>query len=65
MPDLEEDIDDESTESTIQDKVQKEAPEYVEIVDPSALEISFIKSECPQRKVIKIVCDHLGNMNIY
>ncbi|CAG5012853.1 unnamed protein product [Parnassius apollo] len=34
-------------------------PEYVEVVDPSAAEISFVKSECPQRKVLKVVCDQL------
>ncbi|XP_012544680.3 atrial natriuretic peptide-converting enzyme [Bombyx mori] len=33
--------------------------EYVEIVDPFAAEISFVKSECPQRKVIRIICDQL------
>ncbi|XP_046964777.1 atrial natriuretic peptide-converting enzyme isoform X1 [Vanessa cardui] len=59
VPDLEEEIDEDTTESTIKDKYRKETAEYVEIVDPSAPEISFIKSECPQRRVIKIICDHL------
>ncbi|CAG9783675.1 unnamed protein product [Diatraea saccharalis] len=36
-----------------------ETPEYVEVVDPFAPEISFLKSECPERKIIKIVCDQL------
>lgn len=36
--------------------------EYVEIVDPFAAEISFVKSECPQRKVIRIICDQLGKL---
>ncbi|XP_063531173.1 atrial natriuretic peptide-converting enzyme isoform X1 [Cydia strobilella] len=43
-----EDIDNEKTE-----------PEYVEIVDPFAAEISFLKSECPERKVIRVICDQL------
>ncbi|CAH2074127.1 unnamed protein product, partial [Iphiclides podalirius] len=38
---------------------KKDQPEYVEVVDPSAAEISFVKSECPQRKVLKVVCDQL------
>ena len=38
----------------------KEKPQYVEIVDPFAAEISFLKSECPERKVIRVICDHLG-----
>ncbi|XP_014358510.2 atrial natriuretic peptide-converting enzyme isoform X1 [Papilio machaon] len=37
----------------------KEQPEYVEVVDPSAAEISFVKSECPERRVLKVVCDQL------
>lgn len=37
------------------------APEYVEVVDPFAPEISFLRSDCPERKVIKVVCDQLGN----
>lgn len=36
------------------------APEYVEVVDPFAPEISFLKSDCPERKVIRVVCDQLG-----
>ncbi|KAJ0180464.1 hypothetical protein K1T71_003868 [Dendrolimus kikuchii] len=39
--------------------IKKENPQYVEIVDPFAAEISFVKSECPHRKVIKVVCDQL------
>lgn len=39
---------------------KKENPQYVEIVDPFASEVSFVKSECVHRKVIKVVCDHLG-----
>jgi hypothetical protein len=38
----------------------KTEPEYVEVVDPFASEISFTKSECPERKVIRVVCDQLG-----
>ncbi|XP_026742483.1 atrial natriuretic peptide-converting enzyme [Trichoplusia ni] len=37
----------------------REKPQYVEIVDPFAPEISFLKSECPERKVLRVVCDHL------
>ncbi|CAB3242080.1 unnamed protein product [Arctia plantaginis] len=36
-----------------------EKPEYVEIVDPFAPEISFVKSDCPDRKVIRVICDQL------
>jgi hypothetical protein len=36
--------------------------EYVEVMDPFAPEISFLKSECPERKVIKVVCDNLGKV---
>ncbi|CAK1552115.1 unnamed protein product [Leptosia nina] len=43
----------------IDDKEKNNNPEYVEIVDPAAAEISFIKTDCPGRKVIKIVCDQL------
>ncbi|RVE50116.1 hypothetical protein evm_005322 [Chilo suppressalis] len=39
-----------------------ENPEYVAIVDPFAPEISFLKTECSERKVIKIVCDQLGKL---
>ncbi|XP_049867168.1 atrial natriuretic peptide-converting enzyme [Pectinophora gossypiella] len=38
---------------------RREPPEYVEVVDPFAPEIAFIKSECPQRRVIKVVCDQI------
>lgn len=34
-------------------------PEYVEIADPTASDILFLKSECPERKVIKVLCDEL------
>ncbi|KAI8435098.1 hypothetical protein MSG28_003492 [Choristoneura fumiferana] len=34
-------------------------PEYVEVVDPFAAEISFLKSECPEKRVIRVVCDQL------
>lgn len=53
MPDAEE-VDEDDTDS------KKEQPHYVEIVDPFAPEISFLKSDCPERKVIKVICDHLG-----
>lgn len=36
------------------------APEYVEVVDPAAPEISFLKSDCPERRVVRVVCDQLG-----
>lgn len=42
------------------EEFKSEQPEYVEVVDPFAPEISFLKSECPQRKVIKVICDQLG-----
>ncbi|XP_045519757.1 atrial natriuretic peptide-converting enzyme [Pieris brassicae] len=51
VPDAEGDSED--------DQKNNYKPEYVEIVNPAAAEISFIKSECPERKVIKIVCDQL------
>ncbi|XP_072943335.1 atrial natriuretic peptide-converting enzyme [Epargyreus clarus] len=54
VPDGEDD-----SEGKDQDEAQKDTPEYVEIVDPQAPEISFVKSDCPQRKVIKVVCDQL------
>ncbi|KAG6449549.1 hypothetical protein O3G_MSEX006112 [Manduca sexta] len=38
---------------------KKQMPEYVEIVDPFAPEISFLKSECPERKVIRVICDQM------
>ncbi|XP_032513882.2 atrial natriuretic peptide-converting enzyme isoform X1 [Danaus plexippus] len=57
VPDAEEEPD-EKNENT-QTVSQKNEPEYVEIVDPAAAEISFVKSDCPQRKVIKIICDQL------
>ncbi|KAL0893812.1 hypothetical protein ABMA27_013941 [Loxostege sticticalis] len=41
------------------EEFKSEQPEYVEVVDPFAPEISFLKSECPQRKVIKVICDQL------
>ncbi|XP_068629335.1 atrial natriuretic peptide-converting enzyme [Battus philenor] len=37
----------------------QEKPEYVEVVDPLAGEISFVKTECPERNVLKVVCDQL------
>ncbi|KAL4702504.1 hypothetical protein ACJJTC_001389 [Scirpophaga incertulas] len=37
----------------------EEKSEYVEVVDPFAPEISFVKSECPEKRVIKIICDQL------
>lgn len=63
VPDAEVESDENAAEAIMQDEVRKEIPEYVEVVDPSAPEISFVKSECPQRKVIKIVCDQLGKRN--
>ncbi|XP_041977269.1 atrial natriuretic peptide-converting enzyme [Aricia agestis] len=54
------DLDEDTTEDPFQlTRFAKDAPEYVKIVDPSAAEISFTKTECPQRKVIKVVCDQL------
>lgn len=41
-----------------------ESPQYVEIVDPFASEISFLKSKCPEKRVIKVVCDNLGKLTI-
>lgn len=52
MPDAE---DDDEIENP--DKLH---PDYVEVVDPFAPEISFVKSVCPQHTVIRIVCDQLG-----
>lgn len=37
--------------------------EYVEIVDPFAKEISFLKSECRNASVLRIVCDELGKFS--
>ncbi|VVD03557.1 unnamed protein product, partial [Leptidea sinapis] len=54
VPDMEE-FDEDAGNST----TKKSLPEYVEIVDPNAPEISFIRSECPEKKVIKVVCDQL------
>lgn len=54
VPDIEEEVNDGNIFR------RREAAEYVEVVDPFAPEISFLKSECPQRRVIKIVCDQLG-----
>ena len=41
-------------------QLNREPPEYVEVIDPFASEIAFLKSDCPSRKVIKVVCDQLG-----
>lgn len=59
VPDAEDVDQDEKTDQT------KEKPQYVEIVDPFAAEISFLKSDCPERKVIRVICDHLGEFSIY
>ncbi|XP_053625313.1 atrial natriuretic peptide-converting enzyme isoform X2 [Plodia interpunctella] len=56
VPDSEEEIELEHNET---ETAIKERPEYVEVVDPFAPEISFQKSDCPQRKVIKVTCDNL------
>ncbi|XP_021189618.3 atrial natriuretic peptide-converting enzyme [Helicoverpa armigera] len=53
VPDAEEGETDEERDP------KKEKPQYVEIVDPFAPEISFVKSECPERKVVRVVCDNL------
>lgn len=58
--DTENESDEDMTETVTQHSTREDTHEYVQVVDPSAPEISFIKSECPQRKVIRIVCDHLG-----
>ncbi|KAM3963433.1 atrial natriuretic peptide-converting enzyme [Aphomia sociella] len=52
-----EEIENETTTENIVPK--NYTPEYVEVVDPFAPEISFVKSECPQRKVIRVTCDQL------
>ncbi|XP_011548468.3 atrial natriuretic peptide-converting enzyme [Plutella xylostella] len=41
------------------DTDEESAPEYVEVVDPAAPEISFLKSDCPERRVVRVVCDQL------
>ncbi|XP_026757958.2 atrial natriuretic peptide-converting enzyme [Galleria mellonella] len=55
--DSEEETENETTTENIVSR--KETPEYVEVVDPFAPEISFVKSDCPQRKVIRVTCDKL------
>ncbi|KAJ2952813.1 hypothetical protein O0L34_g7177 [Tuta absoluta] len=52
VPDLEE----EALED-LDPPIQRDPPEYVEVVDPYAPEISFRKSSCPERRVLKVVCD--------
>ncbi|XP_060810900.1 atrial natriuretic peptide-converting enzyme isoform X2 [Amyelois transitella] len=59
VPDSEEEIESNESEQTESRKFTKEKPEYVEVVDPFANEISFQKSECPQRKVIRVSCENL------
>lgn len=52
VPDAEDHQDENSDDDS-------EKSEYVEIVDPFAAEISFIKTECPEKRVIRVVCDQL------
>ncbi|XP_045785110.1 atrial natriuretic peptide-converting enzyme isoform X1 [Maniola jurtina] len=59
VPDGEEELEEDTTEDTLHERARRDIPEYVQIVDPSAPEIAFIKTDCPQRRVIKIVCDQL------
>lgn len=59
VPDSEEESEEEESTETSETKSN---PEYVEVVDPFAPEISFLKSECPQRKVIRVTCDQLGEL---
>lgn len=54
VPDAEDAVQSENSENF------NEKPEYVEVVDPFAPEISFVKSDCPERKVIRVICDQLG-----
>lgn len=56
VPDTEADIENQNTDA------QAEQPEYVEVVDPFAPEISFLKSECPEKRVIRVICDQLGKL---
>lgn len=59
VPDVDAEVEHENVESS------KEKPEYVEIADPSARDILFLKSECPERKVIRVVCDQIGKLQFY
>lgn len=65
VPDSEEDVDEDTTEDSLPARARPDTPEYVQVVDPSATEITFVKTDCPERKVIKIVCDQLGMNFIY
>ncbi|GBP59203.1 Atrial natriuretic peptide-converting enzyme [Eumeta japonica] len=47
------------SEAPPEDEPASEAPDYVEVVDPFAPEISFIRTDCPERRVLKVVCDQL------
>lgn len=65
VPDSEEDVDEDTSEDSLPARARPDTPEYVQVVDPSATEITFVKTDCPERKVIKIVCDQLGMNFIY
>ncbi|XP_038215326.1 atrial natriuretic peptide-converting enzyme [Zerene cesonia] len=56
VPDGEEDFEE---EDILGRKAARPSPEYVEIVDPTAAEISFVRTECPEKRVIKVICDQL------